>query len=565
MRRLSATSGYVFFALGIFTLVTTIVAVWRNYSPVPFQDQWNGTLEFYIRALHDPWHAFFEQHNEHRLVISRLVFFADVRYFGGRNVLSLTANFVFAGLLALTFFCIAERYRVPLRWTTFGLAGLVLIFTFSWIQSENFSWGFQNEWFAVYLFALLAFHSVELSAEANFQRDDVKSLGWMIAALVSATAAAYSLASGLLVFPLIIIQAAYLRIRFRELLVAAAAAASVWWLYLTGWRVPINGHSGDVSAAFLRHPLEAVSYALLYLGAPAAYALGGSNAILGETRLVAALVCGIIAVAVLAKAAFVAWQRGPRMVRATSLLALATFAAGNALLAASGRLWHGILAALAQRYTTASLAAWLALILFATLNAGSATTRRLALVAGLLATILVVYAQRFAFEDDSTIKYGRLVAGLALRAHVYDPRFIGALYPEFPTLVRIAKEADAAKISIFSIHQGDYPVPPKRVDSTLVCDGQIDEIRPTATAGIDSATGWIYDASSNRVPRDVIVTDTQGTTLGNGVTGGATSNGLRTYGKRAQYGGWTAFFKPPKRGAIRVVAEATGGRYCRLR
>lgn len=96
--------GYLIFLLGIITLTTTVYAVWTHFSPVPYADQWDGTIGFYLRALQNPWQAFFELHNEHRLIFSRLFFYADIRYFGGRNVLLLVANVVLAGLLAAVFF-----------------------------------------------------------------------------------------------------------------------------------------------------------------------------------------------------------------------------------------------------------------------------------------------------------------------------------------------------------------------------------------------------------------------------------------------------------------------------
>lgn len=66
--------GYLIFLLDIITLTTTVYAVWTHFSPVPYADQWDGTIGFYLRALQNPWQAFFELHNEHRLIFSRLFF-----------------------------------------------------------------------------------------------------------------------------------------------------------------------------------------------------------------------------------------------------------------------------------------------------------------------------------------------------------------------------------------------------------------------------------------------------------------------------------------------------------
>ena len=153
--------------LGLLTLCSTIVGVVRNFSPVPYWDQWDGTIEFYMRAMTDPLSAFFAQHNEHRLVLPQLIFFADMRYFGGRNVFSLTANLVLALLLAVMLYRVVARYLPNTRVDRAITAGLALTLVFSWAQRENFTWGFQCQWFAIYLFALCAFHSLERAAESK--------------------------------------------------------------------------------------------------------------------------------------------------------------------------------------------------------------------------------------------------------------------------------------------------------------------------------------------------------------------------------------------------------------
>jgi hypothetical protein len=42
-----------------------------------------------------------------------------------------------------------------------------LAFGFAWMQSQNFTQGFQNHWFAVYLFGLCAFEALDLNEGAR--------------------------------------------------------------------------------------------------------------------------------------------------------------------------------------------------------------------------------------------------------------------------------------------------------------------------------------------------------------------------------------------------------------
>lgn len=552
--RRETVGSYVLFALGIITFATTVFAVWRHFCPVPFADSWDGTVGFYMRVMQAPWQSFFEQHNEHRLAFSRLIFFADVRYFGGRNVLSLIANLVLAGALAATFYRITLHYRATLsRPLRFGLAGGVLVFTFSWIQNENFTWGFQSQWFAVYLFALFAFHSIERVAEAESRDQRGKSRGWFVTALASAWVAAYSMSSGVLVLPVLIVQAVYLRLKRRDLAVLVAFTAAVWFAYFIDWVKPAS--SGSLTTGLREHPFDALRYVLLYLGAPAYHA---------RLSQLVAYVCGLVALKVLVSSCIKAVRAGEKRPQGIAMLTFAIFVAGNAVLTASGRLWFGVGTALASRYTTASLTAWLALIIFMLLNSSTAKQFNRVIFVAVIATLIVVSGQRMAIQPDNDVAYSRLVAGLALRAHVYDPEIIKAAYPFPDTLVGIAKQAEAAQISIFAPDQPDYLVPPDHISATAACDGAIENISATTTPGIYRATGWLYDTAARQTSWAIVVTDASGTTLGTGVTGGDRNDVRKKFGRRASHSGWTAFFKAPATGGIRISGEIAANTYCSL-
>ena len=328
----------------------------------------------------------------------------------------------------------------------FGLAGAALTFTFSWIQSENFTWGFQSQWFAVYLFALLAFHSIDLCAEAEARRDPAKASRWFVAALASSVAAAFSMSSGLLVLPVLLVQAVYLRFPLRKILVVAAIAIVVWIVYFTGWHA--TSGDGSLTSGLRHHPVDTLRYVLLFLGSPA------HNTVIG---LSGAYLCGAVALAATVAYCLSALRTKPRQICALSLLIFALFIVGDALATANGRLWLGLDSALASRYTTASLAAWLAMALYALLNTAAATRRYAVLLFALAATLLVVDGQRQVRRYDHNQRYGRLVAGLALRAHVYDTPLMTAVYPSPERLLPTVKEAEAARISIFAPAQPDYP------------------------------------------------------------------------------------------------------------
>jgi hypothetical protein len=76
------TSGLAIFAI---YEVAQEVRLWRV---LPYQDQWEA-VEFYRQWITNQGsvlHLLFAEHNEHRLVVTRLAFLADFTFFEGRSI-----------------------------------------------------------------------------------------------------------------------------------------------------------------------------------------------------------------------------------------------------------------------------------------------------------------------------------------------------------------------------------------------------------------------------------------------------------------------------------------------
>lgn len=551
MSRGQLTWHHLLLVLGVFTVVTTTVGVVRHFTPVPLGDQWDGTIGFYLRTQQDPLGAWFEQHNEHRLIFSRILFYLDVRYFGGRNVSLLAANIALTGLIALTIVHVALSRMALSGARRLGLTGATLIFTFSWMQFENFTWGFQNQWFAVCLFALWTFEAVERCADRLRSGDRTQGNGWLLAAWLCAIAAAISMASGLLAIAVAAMQAAHRRIGAARVGLTLLVGAATWLLYLRHWH-PADA-SFDALAVAQGHPVRLVEYVLLYLGS------GGSHTPLAYAG---AYVWGIIvALAVLVQALglFVSAEQA-----LGSHIAFALFGTANALMTASGRLVYGMESALASRYTTISLLCALTLMLFSLANSKSVRGRRMTVLAGCIAIATLVVFQWLSLRGGENERYERNVSGLALRAHVYDSAVTKPVYPFEDRLIRTAKEAEAAGLSIFSPHQKDFYVAPAHVPASARCDGYVDHVWLTGTSGIYGASGWIYNAESRQVPRDVIVVNPDGDSIGTGVSGGPRDDVRAMHGDDARFSAWTAFFAASPESVFRVTGRLSNGTFCSM-
>ena len=87
-----------FTALTILIVGLAIVGGFRSYSPVPFCDDWEGILKFFIRVQDEDNAGWWEQFHEHRIVLARLLFWANFKWLGGENWPLITINYLCVGL-----------------------------------------------------------------------------------------------------------------------------------------------------------------------------------------------------------------------------------------------------------------------------------------------------------------------------------------------------------------------------------------------------------------------------------------------------------------------------------
>lgn len=540
--RLATVAAWILGFCGLFVVVSCVIGVVGNYSPVPYWDQWDGALAGYMHFVDHQWFVLWEQHNEHRLILPRLIFWTDIRWFGGRNVIDLVANLVLLGALAVTVGRIASR-GMRVTWTEgIALAGVIATMAFSWMQDENLTWGFQNQWFGAYLFAMLAFDALTRS------RDTSGLSRQFLLALLYGAFAAWWMASGLLVLPVLVAFSIYLGLSKQRVALLGFATALVWAAYFRHYVSPPM--HGSVLSSVRHHPIEMAEYVLLYLGAPVWAA---------TAQLSLAYLTGAIVVV----ATLVGLRLGRnREARALALLAFAVFVCGSAFITAGGRLPLGLESAFAHRYTTSSLFAWLSLLLYFWANVRRPLARAANAVLFALALTAVLSCQVAAFSPNQDQLFALKSAGLALREGVYDSEWTYAVYPRVKPLQVIAQAAQARGLSIFKQCSQDYPCAPEQTTASRTCEGAIDLIKPTGTPGRYMARGWIFDRDAKVQPTDVVIVNAQNDLRGYGIVGSQRPDVeavLKLNGDRV---GWTGFFRADDK-TIRVLAKH-GDTYCAL-
>ena len=214
----------------------------------------------------------FDQHNEHRLGLARLVFFADYGFAQGSGALNIAVIWALQALHVWVLWGVfpGKRHQGPdwlrdRRVALVVVSGLIVLL-FSARQFENLLWGFQVQFVGVYLLATLSVWALATGLlEADGRRR--AKVRWMpfAGAMIGAAVAATTMASGLFVWLLLVVASMLWRAPLGAVLALVAGSATVWGLYLADYSSP--GHHGNPLESLLR-PDQLVAYVVMYLGAP---------------------------------------------------------------------------------------------------------------------------------------------------------------------------------------------------------------------------------------------------------------------------------------------------------
>ncbi|WP_315135835.1 hypothetical protein [Achromobacter marplatensis] len=475
-----------FLSIGLLIAAVAVLGGVRTFSPVPFWDMWDGYLAFYLKASQGDGSVWWAQHNEHRILWSRVLFWIDIKWFDGAGAFLIVMNYVLAGIAALVF-CRLISWSMPgqaMRVVRWALSLFVLGWVFLWCQSENFTWGFQSQFFLAQLLPLCALVVLYRSAEPEAVRS---TFVW---ACLLGLASMGTMANGIIVLPLMVLCAALLRIGVSRILVLLALTAAGIFLYLHQY-VSHSENGESLLAVLAEHPVEIGRGLLVYLGSPFFYLMRKSShsvqiaAWAGAVLLVTSVYWGLAA----------AW-RGKQAGLRLALLTYLVFIGGTALATAIGRLQLGPDQILSSRYSTPAIMAWAAfLVLLADSLKARLRVRPLAWLLPLLA--LYAYAglvQVRNLPHPITTEPQRQLAALALTLGARDDSRIGLIYPYIGHVMDIAARASRAEVSIFGSPalRGVRAKLGTSVDAgpSGDCSARIEYVHRLEAGAYDRISGW---------------------------------------------------------------------------
>ena len=190
---------------GVGAGIATAYIVITTYSPVPHWDDWSL---FNHLADRGGWSLawLWAQHNEHRIFVTKLFFLLDVDLFHGTQTFLLISIFL-VQLLQVALLSCSLGALAGLRGSAWRAGtGLIAYCILCPTQYENFVWGFQLQFVVPAAMATLSILALLL-----YRRE--KRSRFLIVCIAAATIATWSLANGMLLWPLLVIAAWWLRMK----------------------------------------------------------------------------------------------------------------------------------------------------------------------------------------------------------------------------------------------------------------------------------------------------------------------------------------------------------------
>ena len=468
----------------------TLIGVAKSWTALPFWDMWDSYITWYVNL--EPGNVFqwWSQHNEHRILIAKIFFYIDLKIFDGSGLFLLFANVIsflcLISLLLLGLYMLLVERRIynGNKAIFFYPASAVVLISSSWIQNSNLLWGFQIQFWLVYIFPLAMFL---LFAEQQNSRNSHKQLFlYQILGIFSLVGAVCSMSNGIIAAWLAIVFSFLTPITQKARTAIAGFTISLTVLYAIGYSTP-GAHVSPLST-LLEHPLSVIEYFLAYLGGPIQFFTGKT------TLAVAAGLAVLILFGVLSVNTF---KQRKRLRTEFALIFFCWFVVLSAFLTAAGRASFGTEQAFASRYQTPVLALWAVLVAISSPYFVKLFMRLpiFSVAAITICSLLLLPQQVLGAKGDNALRASRELATLAMATDTYDTDVLGTVYYDMDRLVELNKIVKDARLTILS--ETPYKHLKSDIGSTrpnlpkVNCDGWFDSKSSIPNSQTLRVTGWV--------------------------------------------------------------------------
>ena len=332
-----AACSWLLLVAGVSTAVVTGWLIIIGYSPTPYSDQWAFLVDLWQGKHWSSLAWLWQQHNEHRIPLSRVSVFADLAFFGGRSIFLFALTYLVLVLHWLLWaFFFWRGARLPkLLWLS--VSGFFAFCLFCPSQNENLYWAFQWAFIATFFFASVSFLSLVWCSTAG------RPWQGIVLSCIAAFLAESCLANGVLTWPILWVTAFWLPLQKKAKVSLIVIGTAAICLYFYGYKSPVY-HSDPFET--LRQPDLITQYLLNYFGHCLSMFVTYPN-----------LVCFTLALGGMIAVVYLLYDETTK-VTGMALGMTMVFLLGTGLITALGRIKFGLDQAYASRYQTPVMLFW---------------------------------------------------------------------------------------------------------------------------------------------------------------------------------------------------------------
>ena len=517
-------------AVAVCTMLTMLLIDIRAYSALPLLDYW----DFWRSIVANGYHlkTLFALHNEHRILLPRLWFMMDHLWFGASGIFVLTSIYLIQFGHGLLLWRIGARASGcgPLENLAMGL--LVIAVLFASRQLMNFTQPFQIQFVGVYLLATSALYALmRFDGPTASPPAPKRAYGWLAFSLLLAWAATYTMANGLLLWPVLVVFAVALHLRWKPVALIGANGAVATIFYFQSWISPPQ-HVSPLASLF--NPPQALAFALTYLGSPIddtvsaiskIFLVGGEN-----YRWLCAAAVGLFGLT--AVIVFIArlLERRYAFNRAQLLLVHnLLFIVITAIVTGMARgIQFSLGEALSSRYSTPPLIFWSCFFLLLwSIQTGlgepefvqPSTNFQVGALLAIFLLVTINQTPRLATVRAERLSISQVEA--AITVPVFDEPVWKRAYFAPQYILQVVEYLHQQRLSVFRSEWTQWPGKSLRNtfrvgSSNDACLGAIDEAAflPSDTWPGFRVTGWAWDRESRQGPSKVILVNEGGVIVG---------------------------------------------------
>jgi hypothetical protein len=394
------------------------------------------------------------------------------------------------------------------KYTLITVVSSLIIVEFSWMQEQNIIWAFQSQFLLGIYLPLLCFYFIVKYwlTNRNF---------WFYFALALGIFSSGTIASGVLVLPIIAVFSIFLRRNIRETISLTVTSLIILFLYFNNFSTP-GQHANPIETLF-KNPLSFVKYLGVYLLSPAIKILGESNPFLIS-------IIGVLIVALIFIMYYKIFGEKKQLTGLSIFLLPMTYLLGMSALTSLGRANFGAREALASRYTSVTLVLYVFIIIFVLSKLCSRTVLapKYQLLMFVIFISLLLPAQIQSIKQNNQVFEHRLSA-LSLNLGLKDddqarkifssPEFLYSIAPKY-----IVTNSGIFGTKFFQESRGGGKIQPDSF-SLVECEVRVDKIYPQSGDGSLKVFGWAYVSKMKQGLGDFLVIDADRTIVGAGVSG----------------------------------------------